>query len=864
MLSLFRKAVFLWTLLFTSFSTLALEKISLDGIWSFKTDPYDLGLVEEWYGKDHSYEKWGEMQVPGNWDIEPPYADYTGVAWYKTEFDTPKKLKSKLTRIVFESVYNNSVVWINGQEIGKNDLGFLPFQFDINQYLNKRGKNTLVVRVDNVFKRGAIWNWGGIRRPVWLEITDLTRIEKQHIVATPDLDKGTADIDIKSYFSRTKSPKGEYSYVLEVAKKSAPDTIIASKSGNIQFGEQSEIVIENAISLSADLVDLWGFNHPNLYHAKLKLIKNGKVTQEQFDRFGIRKLEIRSHELVLNGDVIRPLGLNLVPEDRYSGNTLPLYRIKEDIALMKSLGANFQRVSHMPLPKAYLDLFDENGIMTIEEVSLWGRDPWVHPDHPMPKIWLERMIETRYNHPSIIGWSVGNEIGKVEANPHVYEYVKGAIAHTKRIDPSRMAIYVSHSTHISENDAAVFSDMIMYNIYRNWGENLEKSHKNFPDKAIFMTEYGSGLNHETLNKGTFDAKGLIDKLRNKPYNAGGAVWTLNDYRSKWYSRPGWNTAPSQNRAWGLVNAYRQKKRAYYLFRTEHAPITNISFAIDAEENSAQFNFNSKTGLDLPVYKLDGYSLQWTAFDTNGKVVESKTKPLPLIDPDGKAHSFKWSFKGSPARVSVDLVDGIGYSLYDEYQDLRSPDPLKNVKIYRGSVENRIVFEPSWNTDEVYVEYELNGKTIKDSTIENYIQLTAVDATVRPRVFLAPYDVTVIAKNKFGETRHPKKLTVEISDLDMPPVVFDVQTGNDAIYIGYNTTLWDYLYEIELGRESGEYQQKLTFNTKGSYKIPNLEPGDYYFRMRSRWEHGYPSVWTDEFHVEVGGEDSLDMEYDIKY
>jgi len=117
------------------------------------------------------------------------YSEYVGNAWYSKTFSIDKSFESEQTRLVFQSVYNHSKVWVNGHLVGENDLGSLPFHFNIAPYLNTNKENRITVLVNNVFKSGAMWNWGGIRRPVWLELTPKKRIEFQHIDAVPDLKK---------------------------------------------------------------------------------------------------------------------------------------------------------------------------------------------------------------------------------------------------------------------------------------------------------------------------------------------------------------------------------------------------------------------------------------------------------------------------------------------------------------------------------------------------------------------------------------------------------------------------------------------------------------------------------------------------
>ena len=830
----------------------AFEIQSLNGIWGFKTDPFNDGIEQSWYSASSAQKNWDQLVVPGNWDTESTYADYTGVAWYKTEFSTPQDTSSRLIRLVFESVYNDSIVWLNGKKIGHHALGFLPFHFDINRHLNKKGVNTLVVRVDNTFKRGAIWNWGGIRRPVWLEISDKTRLEHQHITATPDLTKGTATITGDLSFSHHSKLPASVSYDIAISPKNAPKKIIASANGTVTFQSNGTKNASYNVNLKSEDVELWDYNHPNLYLSTITIKKNNKTIHRQTDRFGIRKLEINGYELLLNGEVFRPMGFNLVSEDRYTGNSLPLYRIKEDIALMKSLGANFARVSHMPLPKDYLNLLDENGIMTFEEVALWGKDAWATPDHPMPKAWLEKMVATKYNHPSIVGWSVGNEIGSTKANPHVFEYIKGAIEHAKKLDPSRLAVYVSNTAQNNKKDAAIFSDLIMLNIYGGWGKALEKTHKNFPKKAIFMSEFGHQLNKESPNEGTIDGKKMIDALRNKPYTIGGSLWTLNDYRSKWHGGSGWATGPSQNRAWGIVNAYRQKKRAYYTFMNEYAPITATNLSFDSKKSLATFSFKARGKLDLPAYTLKDYFLKWQAKDKYGKTITEQVTPLPTIKPDEHAYKYDWEVEQSPARITIELTDNLGYSLLTKHIDNLSPKTPSYLTIYRSAKTNRIEFDPAWNSEEHYLRYTNDGEKVNTpATIDGHIDIKVTKNK--------SYEAELIARNSYGETV-VKKFFIYHSEQDLPPVVFDIAGSKNAIFIGYETSEYDYLYDIQLGSKSGHYKKTISFNTKGSFKIPNLEKGTYYLQMRKRAQHGFVSQWTREFRVEVGEDSRIKMEF----
>ena len=183
------------------------QTLSLNGQWAFRTDPNDLGEQYGWFEPQTNTTAWDSLgrsagavdslPVPGNWDLRNEYANYVGKGWYRKTIALPDSLKNKTVRLCFESVYHDSKVWLNGQLLGENHSGYLPFEFDVTDKLNYGGPNTIVVRADNTFRRGAIWNWGGIRRPVTLESTDALRIVRQHITPTVNLSTHTADVRVK-------------------------------------------------------------------------------------------------------------------------------------------------------------------------------------------------------------------------------------------------------------------------------------------------------------------------------------------------------------------------------------------------------------------------------------------------------------------------------------------------------------------------------------------------------------------------------------------------------------------------------------------------------------------------------------------
>ena len=824
-------------------------KRSLNGTWLFKTDLYNQGEVQGWYQQDIDTCTWDRMAVPSNWDLKNEYADYVGKAWYRTTFKVPAGWKDKSVRLHFESVYNDVQVWVNGKQVGEHHVGFLPFWFDINPYLQE-GENTIALQVDNTFKRGAIWNWGGIRRPIWLEVTDKVRLEQQHITAIPDLDKGTAAITVDFEVSNVAQEAQSFGFEIILSKKgevvwSSPKS---AKNETLKVAADTNLQEKVSLQLPKSKVDLWHFNSPNLYTCQLKLYQNGQVIHEMKDRFGVRKIEVDGGTLRLNGEAIRTVGFNLVAEDRVTGNTLPLWRIKEDVDLMKSLGANMARLSHLPLPEAFLDYLDEKGIMIFEEVSLWGKDEMVDPEHPLPKYWLEKMVQVKYNHPSIIGWSIGNEIGYLDKNLKVMKYVAGAIQHAKQLDPNRLAIYVSNSASSQKTDPVQFSDLIMFNKYGNWGKEAEKAHALHPGKPIFMAEYGNNLNSEDPNAADIDAAAMLDQLRGKEYLIGASLWTFNDYRSFWKGKEGWTTPPSQNRAWGIVNTFRQKKQPFYTFKRAYAPVRKFNVRWSGGQQAASVMIEPRNKLDIPAYDLKAYQVAWHTNDQDGKIVAGGIWDLPFMQPGGENWQQPIQWKQLPQKahsLTVALLDPQQYSVRDTTIFFAPPQPPNIIKVHTSADRARVVFTKVPDATAYKLLYGEGQES--EPTINDFIEVDSLQASTS-------YSFQVIALNNAGESKPSASVKASTDEDELPPVIWNTVATNHSFFIGYSVDPLDYMYEIRYGTSPGDYTQQIGLRNVGVCQVPGLKTGQtYYYQMRNRKQWGFASEWSHEVKVQLSND-----------
>lgn len=827
------------------------DTVSLNGTWKFRIDPNNAGNEAAWYQPLLNDSGWDSISVPGNWDLRNEYAHYAGKAWFRKTFTLPAQWQHRVVRLLFEGVNNDSKVWLNGKLLGSNNLGFLPFAFNISSTLNKSSTNTLVVCADNTFKRGALWNWGGIRRPVMAIASPTVYIDSLFITPVVNLAEKAAEVSIRVNVQNTTARAAHVSATLVLT---GPQNFFRTLtvSGKAAANEAAQMIVSTVIS-DADM-HLWDFDHPHLYHCQVIVQNNRGETHQASSRFGLRKVEVdkESYAFKLNGTPVRIMGFNLVPDDRTTGNTLPLWRVKEDIDLLKAFGANLARLSHLPMHREMLDYLDEKGILVFEEIPLWGFDPLVNKSRKEPFEWLHRLIAADYNHPSIIGWGVGNEIGFV---PTVMEYVDTAIQVVKNIDPSRLAVMVNHTADRGREDPIRFSDVGLINKYGTAiGSLADTIHSLHPQHVLFYTEFGYGQTSENLDT-DINAKAMLDSLRFKPYLVGGALWTFNDYRSNYVG----TKELSGNRAWGIVDVFRQKKKAYHSFRKEFAPVREMNIRFQQNDSSyiASVQLVPRKPLDLPAYELKDYILAVKGYRADGNIITGDFRALPLIRPGDQPVGIELSLhkKEELTAIEVVLLTPQHYAVYDSTLFLNAPEPpvVRSIRGFRTEMNDirpntgtiQVVLEKPAPRVTTIVAYKKNGQTkFTAPTRNSFIEIPNLP-------FNEVYEVSVKSVNAFGESAFttPQKVKVEMEA--GAPLVYYVEPANGGFFIGYKTLPEDYAYVVQYTTTPGDYihAKAIQSSTKGVLFIPNLLNGQrYFFRLKTIKQNNAHSAWSNEYKV----------------
>ncbi|MEV4507434.1 glycoside hydrolase family 2 TIM barrel-domain containing protein [Dactylosporangium sp. NPDC049525] len=739
--------------------------VSLDGGWRFATDPGGTGEAAGWAQPGFDDSGWATLQVPGNWDVHDAWAGYRGWGWHRRTVASPAVVAGQVVRLRFEAVYYRARVWFNGAYLGEHQGGYTPFEFDVTSRLTST--NTVVVAASNSYSIGAWWPWGGISRSVSLTVDAAVRIERQHVIATPDLGSGAGSVvnwvtlSNAGASARTVTVRSTYPW-------GAPATTVT-----VPAKGTAEARLDSGVA--AGQFELWGLDRPVLYTCDTTVSEGSTVLHGKADRFGFRKVEVRGTAIHLNGEPVRLNGYNRVGDDRVVGATEPTYLVRRDLDRMKAAGAGLMRIHHVPQTPELLDYADEIGMLLIEEIPVWGSGANLDPANETTRAELRDMIRRDYNHPSIVAWSVANEIRGASEEGRVF--VREMIAYIKStLDSTRLCTYVSNTSGSAATpgaEALQYTDFACINMYGGFAGGADHVHGLYPDKPVFVSEYSSDsftfpTTREDVDfRTTSDAAATV--FPGRPWIVGSAHWTFNDYRSSFGG-----TSPNQVRGWGIQNVWGQRKRAYAQLQATNALVAGLG--ITAATGLSLLTVNPRA--DAPARVLRGHRLAWQVTDAQGTVIDGRIVPLPDIAPGAATlqRAVRWTDPGTAVRQWLTLLAPSGHEIAVSTLDIRVPAApvIRATVAANGAV--RVVFDRVANADN-YRVLTSTGVTGAD-TVNGFADLTGLTNG-------SAIQVRVVAVNGAGVSPASAPVTVTpTGTLALPPKIQDVVPVAGGFVLGF--------------------------------------------------------------------------------
>jgi beta-galactosidase len=822
--------------------------ISLDGVWRFATDPGRTGEANGFATAAFNDAAWASQQVPGNWDVHDSYANYRGVAWYRDRVASPAVVAGQVVRLRFQAVYYHAKVWFNGTYLGEHKGGYTAFEHDVTALLATSGDNVIAVAVDNSYTVGAWWPWGGFSRSVQFTVNDAVRVERQHVITNVNLTGPTAQlqnwitVSNRSTSARTVTLTG---VVANAAGTALAGVTVPSVQVNVPAGGSAEGLL--TVNLPAGSFALWGLDSPNLYTFTTSASASNSVKHAVADRFGLRTIAVSGTSLLLNGEPVRLNGYNRVGDDRIVGATEPTYLMRRDLDRMKASGANLSRIHHVPQAPELLDYADEKGMLLIEEIPIWGSGANLNPAEPATVGQLTEMIRRDYNHPSIIAWSVANEI--LGASAAGRTYVQSMINLGRNtLDSTRLYTYVSNSfgdAATGADEALQYTDFACINMYGGFAGGVDHVHGLYPTKPIFVSEYSSDSFTFPITREDVDFTTTSDSAAtafpSRPYVIGSAHWTFNDYRSSFGG-----TSPNQVRGWGIQNVWGQLKRAYAELQATNAPIRSLQVTTSAGAGGRLSLFTltprGPLAVDAPSHVLRGYRLAWQVTDAAGRVVDGRLIELPDIAPGSApiTGGVGWTDPGSAVGQRLTLLSPLGYEVAVVNADLRPPATPTGVSTVAADGALRVAFSPVAGALG-YTATATAGATVLTSvdTSNPYVDLTGLANGVS-------YQVSVRARNSSGSSlpSAPVTGTPSAAALGLPPRWQDLAPIPGGLVAGFMTVPSATNYQVEVVAGGTVVRDYLT-TLKASTRVEGLAAGQQHsVRIRARSASGVISAWSE--------------------
>jgi beta-galactosidase/beta-glucuronidase len=537
--------------------------IELSRDWQFQIDATDLGEKEQWYQPAFDRAAWTRVAVPGAWDL---YSEalwgYEGIGWYATLVEGRLAENGKLQRLRFGRVNYQTKVWLNGEFLGENANGYLPFELDLTGKLKPGQANRIVMRVDNhprlTWLPGAKeieWiQYGGILEPVILETIPRVYISDLSVRSAPNPNGLGAAVTCAVEVTSSELAEEELSVEVAIA-----GVVEATKTNRftLRGGARSA----QNFSLSLREANLWSPENPALYTVTATL-RGSLHADRQEVRLGIRRIETRGRAILINGQRFKARGVNRYDEYGKYGPRPPRELLVADLRQMKQAGVNMVRV-HYPQSPEILSLYDELGFVMMEEVPLnwWGNGFSGEGDEvqteeiltqAMPA--LERMIRRDKNHPCLIAWSMCNESQTTQAVG--IAVMRKLLRRAKELDPTRLATFVVSPEEVKSHRAFEDADLVCVNVYQGSLCGKLATHTSqldelvtqasaaflrhqleaFPDKPLLVTEFGArgvpGTHGDVVYTEDFQAaciQATWKAIESLPETSGGVLWSWADY-----------------------------------------------------------------------------------------------------------------------------------------------------------------------------------------------------------------------------------------------------------------------------------------------------------------------------------------------
>ncbi|QHG86514.1 beta-galactosidase GalA [Xanthomonas sp. NCPPB 1638] len=541
------------------FDDSAWQQVDLPHDWAvtlpFRREPISATMTEEDPAASHGYKALG-TSFPEN-----------SVGWYRRMLQIPADDLGKRICLVFDGVFRDCIVFCNGHIVGRNASGYCGFEVDLSEVLDYGKPNVIAVRVDATLGEGWFYEGAGIYRHLWLQKTDPLHVPPHGVFVRNTIESGNATAQVSTEVRNDGT----------VPRQCAVQTRITAPDGRVVAQAVSAVVtvapgqvqqVEQHLPLGQ--AALWSVETPQLYSATASIHSQGRATDAVTATFGVRSIAFDAQRgFLLNGAPLKLHGTNNHQDHAGVGTAIPDALHEWRLRQLKSMGCNAYRSSHNPATPELLTLCDRLGMLVIEETRRMSTDPEAMGE-------LETMVRRGRNHPSVILWSLGNEEPQ-QVTERGARIVTRMQQRVRQLDPTRPTTFAMDKGFGDGVGQVV--DVVGFN-YRT--SQMDGFHARYPNIPIYGSETGSTVSVRG-NYRREDTRGYTraydldhpwwastaeawwSYVAQRPYVAGGFIWTGFDYRGEPTPYNRWPNVASQ---FGVLDSCGFPKDNYWYYRAQ--------------------------------------------------------------------------------------------------------------------------------------------------------------------------------------------------------------------------------------------------------------------------------------------------------
>ncbi len=689
--------------------------VLLCAAYSIPQSSYDIRLMDNWKfmranPKDaqvNTYDdsKWTIINLPHTWnafDGQDGGTDYyRGVGWYRKTFLCSSDYQGKIVYLKFDGAATETDVYVNGNFVGNHKGNFGAFCFDITPYIAISKENIIAVKVNNTKNiqipplRGDFTVFGGLYRGVHLLVKNPLSVSVS--------DYASSGVYLKQEKVSTAVAESELTAIF--TNRTEKDETVSSlvtltdMTGRIVFENSAKLLLlknqdtRSVQKITLDNPHLWnGKNDPYQYTLTVTLMKDGKEFDKVGEKIGFRYYSIDKEEgFSLNGKPYQLYGVNRHQDRKDMGWAITSKEQNEDFQIINELGANCIRLAHYQHAGEFYDLCDLGGMVVWAELALVDDCDSSKEFLSNAKQQLTELIKQNYNHPSILFWSMENELVPDAAIEMYSEIVKELNSLAKQLDSSRLTTVATRSKYKVGEGMNQWTDIIGVNVYRGWYEKqaedladfLDNIHMNAPTRRFSISEYGAGgsiYQHELPTqkptpKGTWhpeEYQSLLHEiswqiLKERKFIWGTFIWNMFDFAAD--QRSEGDMAGMNDK--GLVTYDRKvRKDAFYFYKAQWTDIPMVHIASKRFSPRKPGNYNIKVYTNCSDVELS----------FNGVISKLKVPSSKVLEIQDKMFNLgKNEIKVIGVKNGIESIDTATIICDDNVSVSKTPKPKRIVK-----------------------------------------------------------------------------------------------------------------------------------------------------------------------------------------